>query len=288
MISDEQRAWLLAALNHQPTDRLTPHLSVAELNELRALVESGREADAWIQLDHKARVAWSKSRQHLEQMCIEQARDKEQQGREQEVHEAQMAAALGRTDECFAAKERRQQIQRESILRSRARQMALAALGVRQRSMAVQKQAADMALADGIPEKSREYAIALDPELHRTITERAALEYQKLTSQPAKKTIPAGKTTTGHHPAKSWREEARAIGEHWMNDQIKLVENGETCKWQNKKSITCPGVIAIAEYVEGELSTRGIKGSRGKFLDAATIRREALTGITKKNPNGRK
>jgi hypothetical protein len=65
----------------------------------------------------------------------------------------------------------------------------------------------------------------------------------------------------------AWVPQARKIGEDWMRDEEKT----------NAKR---PTLVAIAKYVEGELSNRGITGARGKFLDWETIKREALTGIT--------
>jgi hypothetical protein len=42
-----------------------------------------------------------------------------------------------------------------------------------------------------------------------------------------------------------------------------------------------------ALYVEGKFSTLGILGVRGEFLDWATIKREALTGITRRKPGAK-
>ena len=41
-----------------------------------------------------------------------------------------------------------------------------------------------------------------------------------------------------------------------------------------------PTVADVASYLEGEFSTRGIYGARGKVLDSGYITRSALTGIT--------
>lgn len=71
----------------------------------------------------------------------------------------------------------------------------------------------------------------------------------------------------------SWAKPAREIGIEWM--QAERSKTGKT-----------PGIKAIAAYVEGELTERNIKGARGKFLDAETIKREALTGITGRKKNG--
>lgn len=73
----------------------------------------------------------------------------------------------------------------------------------------------------------------------------------------------------------SWQAKAYAIGETWMLEQER--QTGER-----------PGQIAIAKYVEGELTNQGIKGARGKFLDRETIKREALKGITGRPKNGKK
>lgn len=67
-----------------------------------------------------------------------------------------------------------------------------------------------------------------------------------------------------------WEYEARKIGKEYFE--------------KNKEK----GIVAIAAYVEGELSNRNILGARGKYLDRETIRREALPGITGRKPNGRK
>lgn len=77
-----------------------------------------------------------------------------------------------------------------------------------------------------------------------------------------------------HAETTAWKTKARKIGKEWMEQQRKDGDN--------------PGVIAIAKYVEGELSTLGITGKHGKFLDFETIKREALTGITGKPANGKR
>lgn len=73
----------------------------------------------------------------------------------------------------------------------------------------------------------------------------------------------------------SWQAQAYELGKAWM-----LSEEARTGKR--------PGQTAIAAYLEGELSNRGIKGPRGLFLDRETIRREALKGITGRPKNGTK
>ncbi len=64
-----------------------------------------------------------------------------------------------------------------------------------------------------------------------------------------------------------WTRQAWEIGTEWM-----LAEEKQTGER--------PIVVAIAKHVEGELSTRGITGARGKYLDWESIKRDALTGIT--------
>lgn len=77
--------------------------------------------------------------------------------------------------------------------------------------------------------------------------------------------------------ADDWKATARAIGEQWMLAQEKRT---------NKR----PTVMEIAAYVADELSTQDIRGPRGKYPDAETIKREALKGITgrKKGDNLRR
>lgn len=87
---------------------------------------------------------------------------------------------------------------------------------------------------------------------------------------------PEAKTATGPRweEAGSWEQSARKIGEAWMNAE-------------EKRTGARPGIEAIAKHVEGELSTLGITGKRGKFPDWETIKREALTGITGRKPKGK-
>jgi hypothetical protein len=93
--------------------------------------------------------------------------------------------------------------------------------------------------------------------------------------EPKAETIRLDSPTEKSVNKPKWEIDARKIGEEWMLAQEKS---------ENKR----PGVIAIAKYVEGELSNRGIKGPRGKFLDSETIKRQALTGITGRPRNGKK
>jgi len=82
------------------------------------------------------------------------------------------------------------------------------------------------------------------------------------------------KTTNSCQITLEWKSRAREIGVAWLRAERKAGRN--------------PGVIDVAKYVEGELSRLDIRGSRGKWLDWETIKREALTGITGRKRNGAK
>lgn len=79
--------------------------------------------------------------------------------------------------------------------------------------------------------------------------------------------LPVAPPASGGVATQTWIPQARRIGEGWL------------CA-EEKRTAKRPTVVAIARYVEGELSNLGITGVRGKFLDWETIKREALTGIT--------
>ena len=49
---------------------------------------------------------------------------------------------------------------------------------------------------------------------------------------------------------------------------------------QTKKTGKCPSVEAIAKFVEAEFKDKDIRGAHGDYLSAATIKRDALKGIT--------
>jgi len=66
---------------------------------------------------------------------------------------------------------------------------------------------------------------------------------------------------------REWKQQAWTLGAAWR-------------KGKKKKPGEHPTAEAIAKHVEGEFATLSITGSRGKFLDWETIKREALTGIT--------
>jgi len=72
------------------------------------------------------------------------------------------------------------------------------------------------------------------------------------------------------HP---WIATAREIGEKWMEEQ-------------GLKTDKRPSVVRIAQYVEGELARREIRGPQGKFLLWETIKKDALKGITGRRKNG--
>lgn len=93
-------------------------------------------------------------------------------------------------------------------------------------------------------------------------------------SEPqAEDVVKIGAGKNGLETTKNWKQSAREIGETWMIEQ--------------RKEGKAPGVIEIAKHVEGEMSKRNITGTRGKFLDFETIKREALTGITGRPANGK-
>lgn len=78
---------------------------------------------------------------------------------------------------------------------------------------------------------------------------------------------PASQKVGADKAKPEWMETAWEIGTDWM-----LAEEKRTRKR--------PSVKAIAQHVEGELSSRGTVGKHGRFLDWETIKRAALTGIT--------
>jgi hypothetical protein len=53
MITSKQRERLIAILERQPTNLPTPRLTPTEIQELRTLVEEGRDDDAWVELCFK-------------------------------------------------------------------------------------------------------------------------------------------------------------------------------------------------------------------------------------------
>jgi len=101
------------------------------------------------------------------------------------------------------------------------------------------------------------------------------------TSDTGKLDIPAGMKVDPLAPKweipGTWEHEARRRGKEWMSAEEKRVG-------------TRPGVIAIAKFLEGDMSTEGriLLGKRGRFLDWQTIKKEALSGITERKRNGEK
>jgi hypothetical protein len=69
------------------------------------------------------------------------------------------------------------------------------------------------------------------------------------------------------------KQKARELGEKWMNQQRNEGKD--------------PGVIDIAKYVETEFKKLDIRGKRDDYLSWETIKKEFLTGITGKSPNGK-
>lgn len=61
-MTPRQRDLLLAAIKNQPSNPPSPRLTIAERDELRSLMESGREDDAWGEYTYKWQVAFSKAK----------------------------------------------------------------------------------------------------------------------------------------------------------------------------------------------------------------------------------
>lgn len=72
---------------------------------------------------------------------------------------------------------------------------------------------------------------------------------------------------------KEWRAKAREIGEDFIGAERKKGRD--------------PGVNAVAKHVDGEFKRLDIRGKRDDYLDWQTIKKEALTGITGRPPNGK-
>lgn len=72
-----------------------------------------------------------------------------------------------------------------------------------------------------------------------------------------------------------WHAKAWEIGVQWMLAQ-------------EKQTGTRPSVQAIAAHVEREFKRLDIRGARDDYYSAATIKREALTGINGRPANGKK
>jgi peptide-methionine (S)-S-oxide reductase len=90
MISDVQRERLLQVINRQPTNPPTPRLTADELDELRGLLESGREDDAWADLSVKSQAAFERAFAAISQQSAEMAATIERQRMERKFA-AQMA-----------------------------------------------------------------------------------------------------------------------------------------------------------------------------------------------------
>lgn len=75
--------------------------------------------------------------------------------------------------------------------------------------------------------------------------------------------------------AQSWKKRAYEIGQAWMLDEERRIG-------------ARPGVVAISMHVASELQKERIYNSRGDVIPAETIKRDALTGITGRKPNGKK
>lgn len=91
MINDYQRERLLLIINRQPTNPPSPRLTAADLDELRALLESGCEDDAWTELGLKIEAAFSRAFAAISQQGAEMAATIQIQRRERKQKAAQMA-----------------------------------------------------------------------------------------------------------------------------------------------------------------------------------------------------
>lgn len=74
-MNKEQRTQLMAAINNQPSNPPAPRLTLAERDELRALVEAGREDDAWSELSYQWNVATGKAMALLTSRAAEMSRE---------------------------------------------------------------------------------------------------------------------------------------------------------------------------------------------------------------------
>lgn len=202
MISDEQRDRLMAAIHFRPTNPPTPRLTPSERDELLQLVKAGREEEAWAELCFRGNAAFARS---LEKIKTESAALR-QEAREEELHEAKLASALGRVDELLKAKRIRK-------FYPIARFNALRKLGDRRRTYAqIAERAAGIALVtEGNP---RKILAGLAPELNEEI-ER--LTQQELDHIPGA-TSAAVSPSTKDEPKKARRRTdnlKRAIFDAW-------------------------------------------------------------------------
>jgi hypothetical protein len=78
-----------------------------------------------------------------------------------------------------------------------------------------------------------------------------------------------------HAKKREWHAKAWDIGKQWMVAQ-------------EKQTGTMPSVQAAATHVEREFKRLDIRGVRGDYYSAATIKREALTGLSGRPANGKK
>lgn len=76
-----------------------------------------------------------------------------------------------------------------------------------------------------------------------------------------------------HLETTAWKKQAWQIGETWLSEE----------REQKREH----GVDKVAKYVEAKLKNLDIRGRRGNYLDWQTIKKEALTGITGKQANGK-
>lgn len=88
MMNKEQRTQLMAAINNEPSNPPGPRLTVTQRDELRALVEAGREEEAWSELSYKWNVATGKAMALLTSKAAEMRKEH----REVIEHESRMNA----------------------------------------------------------------------------------------------------------------------------------------------------------------------------------------------------
>jgi hypothetical protein len=92
MITSNQRERLLAAIKHQPTNPPMPHLTPAEIQMLRELVNAGREDDAWAEFSFIGQQTIGKAIETLMQKSKNESRDNVRNNWKVKEHEARIEA----------------------------------------------------------------------------------------------------------------------------------------------------------------------------------------------------
>ncbi|MBL8420705.1 MAG: hypothetical protein JNK92_08720 [Dechloromonas sp.] len=75
---------------------------------------------------------------------------------------------------------------------------------------------------------------------------------------------------------------ARLIDQRFLREKINELAKIYLQEWRDAEFE--PTKQDVALYLEGELSSQGLTGTRGKFLDQRYIERHYLTGITGRPP----